>query len=117
MYFARDGRGHGLRSERRADVEHAAAKRILPQRDEEKRRRLLADAGILRVFGDADELHPASLELEALAERAAALPVALGHGFVDNGAERGFFVIGEGGYTTGDKRNAYGNRVVVAVSV
>ena len=67
--FARDGHGHGLRSERRADIQHAAAKGILPQRDEEKWRRLLADAGILRVFGDArTTCIQRSPELEALAE-------------------------------------------------
>src|SRR6202035_5022084 len=91
-----------------------AAKGILPQRDEEKRRRLLADAGVLRVFGDADDLHPASLEPEALAEGAATLPVALGHGFVDHGDERGFFVIGAGEFASGDERNAHRDEVVVA---
>jgi len=65
--------GHGLR--RRAGVRMfstPAAKRILPQRGRKEKNGVgfLADAGILRVFGDADDLHPASLELEAPAERA-----------------------------------------------
>src|SRR6266480_704276 len=87
---------------------------FVPLRDEEKRRRLLADAGILRVFCVADALHPTPLQLQTFAERVAALPVALGHGFVDHGGERGFFVIRACEFTAGDKRNAHGDEVVVA---
>jgi len=46
------------------------------------------------------------LELEPLAERIAALPVALRHGLVDHGDERDFFVIGAGEFAAGDERNA-----------
>jgi len=59
-----------------------------------KRSRLLADARILGVFGDADELASASLSCQAFAKRAAALPVALAMVSLTTGDERGLFVIG-----------------------
>ncbi len=79
-----------------------------------KWRGLLADTGIFRVFGDTDDLQPASLELEPLAERIAALPVALRHGLVDHGDERDFFVIGAGEFAAGDERNAQGDEIAGA---
>src|SRR5207249_3758496 len=66
------------------------------------------------ICADVDDLYPTPLQLQAFAERVAALPVALGHGFVDHRGERGFFVIGACEFTAGEKRNAHGGEVVVA---
>src|SRR5205814_8324092 len=107
VHFPRDGAGHRLRAKRSADVQNSGTQGILSQRYKEKRSRLLADARILRVLGDAYNLHPASFKLQSLTKGAMALPVALGHGFVHHRDQRGLFVIGAGEFAATNEWDAH----------
>ena len=100
--FAREGSGDGLRVERRSDEQVRAAGEILKQRHVEEGFRCFANALVFGILGYPDYLHPASLNLNALADGILADPILSGHGLIHDGDQSSFLVVGAGEFAAGD---------------
>src|SRR6266404_55964 len=101
MDFAGEGGGDGLRVEWRSDEQVGAAGEILTQRYVEERFWCLANALVFGIFGHADYLHPAPLDLNALTDGILAAPILSGHGLIHDGDQSSFFVVGAVEFASG----------------
>src|SRR6267142_4898296 len=114
MDFAGEGGGDGLGVEWRSDEQVGAAGEILTQRYVEEGFRYLANALVFGIFGYTDYLHPASLNLNALADGILAAPILSNHGLIHYGDQGSFFVIGAGEFAAGHEGNADGREIIGA---
>jgi hypothetical protein len=112
VHFTRQRGRHCFRPKTRSDIQPRTARKILAQRDIEKRFGHLANTPVFRIPRDADHLHPAVLYLNALANGILAAPIVRDHGFIHDGDQSTLFIVGTREFPAGNQRNTHRCKIV-----